>query len=144
MTKVIDGIRAVADRFDAVVFDQWGVLHDGAAPYPGVPEAVAALARTHRLGVLSNSGKRAATNVARISSKGYPAELFHTVMTSGEAYWRACGTCAEPGPLYAIAARPGDAKAWATGLNVAFADSVAHAATILLMGLPEGATAWPR
>lgn len=138
MTQVIDGIGSVAGRFDAIVFDQWGVLHDGIAPYPGVPEAVAALARTHRLGVLSNSGRRTAPNAARIASKGYPAALFHTVMTSGEAYWRACAAGADPGPLYAVAAGPGDAEAWARGLDLTFADDVSRAATVLLMGLSEG------
>jgi len=137
MTQVIDSIDAVADQFDAIVFDQWGVLHDGTSPYDGVPDAVAALARTHVLGVLSNSGKRAAENAARIARMGYDTCLFHTIMTSGEAYWQACATQTDPGPLLAITAAPGDARIWAAGLDLTFADDVGGAAAILLMGLPE-------
>ena len=42
MTRAIASILEVAREYDAVVLDQWGVLHDGSEPYPG---AVTALER---------------------------------------------------------------------------------------------------
>ena len=60
------GIRDLAERFDVFILDQFGVLHDGVAPYSG---AVETLVRLQELGkrtlLLSNSGKRSAPNEAQ-------------------------------------------------------------------------------
>ncbi|MDG2069494.1 MAG: TIGR01459 family HAD-type hydrolase, partial [Paracoccaceae bacterium] len=41
------------------MFDQWGVLHNGTAPYSGAIDCLANLANSGlTLAVLSNSGKR--------------------------------------------------------------------------------------
>ncbi len=141
MTEVIDGLDEVVDRFDAVVLDQWGVLHDGTTPYPGAIAAIDALRSSgKRLAILSNSGKRAAPNVDRITAMGFPADAFEIVMTSGEALWQdiAAGRVASR-VLCPITRASGDAAAWAEGLDVALTDNVAQADAILLMGLPDGA-----
>ncbi len=84
----LDSIRDIAGDFEAIVFDQWGVLHNGSTAYPVAIEAVESLARDGaRLAVLSNSGKRSAPNRKRIGSMGFPPEAFISVMTSGEALW---------------------------------------------------------
>jgi ribonucleotide monophosphatase NagD (HAD superfamily) len=41
--QILEGIADIADRYDGYVLDLWGVVHDGRKPYPGVPEALAAL-----------------------------------------------------------------------------------------------------
>lgn len=65
-------LRDIVGDFDAIVFDQWGVLHNGSAAYPGAIEAVESLAGDGlRLAVLSNSGKRSAPNRKRIVSMGF-------------------------------------------------------------------------
>ena len=43
--KRIAGLREIADRFDLFLVDQYGVLHDGVAAYPGAIEALAELDR---------------------------------------------------------------------------------------------------
>lgn len=139
MTRAISSLRAVASEYDAIVLDQWGVLHDGTTPYPG---AVAALQRLkaegHRLAVLSNSGKRAAPNAKRIASMGFPETLFDVVMTSGEALWvdiqagRVPERCFLP-----IERAPGDAALWAEGLELTLVNAADEAEAILLMGLPD-------
>ena len=83
--RPITGLREIAGRFDAVLLDQFGVLHDGARPFPGALEAVRALKGAGlRLAVLSNSGKRAAANAARLAALGFERALFDAVVTSGE------------------------------------------------------------
>ena len=56
----IDALSAIADRFDHVLLDQWGTLHEGSAVFPAARDCLAKLkaAGKHVL-VLSNSGKRA-------------------------------------------------------------------------------------
>jgi HAD superfamily hydrolase (TIGR01459 family) len=141
MTRAIDSLKGIAGQFDAIVLDQWGVLHDGSAPYPGAVVALRALkAAGRRLAVLSNSGKRAAPNAARIAAMGFDAGLFETVMTSGEALWQdiAAGRVGAQ-ILYPIERAPGDARDWAQGLTITLTDSLQNADAVLLMGLPDDA-----
>jgi HAD superfamily hydrolase (TIGR01459 family) len=136
----IDRLMDVANQCDAIVFDQWGVLHNGTVPYPGAAEAMQALAtKGKNLAVLSNSGKRAAPNRERIAAMGLPADLFDMVMTSGEAFWQDVHQerC-QPGRLFAITAKPGDAQKWGEGLPIDWAGNLDEADAVLLMGLAEG------
>jgi HAD superfamily hydrolase (TIGR01459 family) len=87
--RLLPGIGAVAERFAGFLLDQWGVLHDGERTLPGAREAVdALLARGARIVLLSNSGRRAATNRARLAALGFAPERLAGVVTSGEAAWR--------------------------------------------------------
>ncbi|MBV6657961.1 MAG: TIGR01459 family HAD-type hydrolase [Devosiaceae bacterium] len=133
-------LLAIAAPFKAVVFDQWGVLHDGRDAYAGAAQAIEALAAQGKaLAVLSNSGKRAAPNAKRIADIGLPAHHFGQVMTSGEAFWQdhAAGRLSL-GLVYAITAKPGDFSVWSGTLNIKEASSIDDASAIVLMGLPEG------
>jgi HAD superfamily hydrolase (TIGR01459 family) len=139
----ITALAEIADGFDALVFDQWGVLHDGTRAYPGAVAAVTALAaRGTRMAVLSNSGKRSDINAARIQAMGFSPDLFEVVMTSGEALWwdlhaDRCGGVAR---LFPITAAPGDAAAWIRGLaDVDLVSVLDDADAVLLMGLPDDA-----
>jgi len=141
MTQAIQSLSDIAHKFDAIVLDQWGVLHDGSAPYPGAIAALANLkAAGPRLAVLSNSGKRSAPNRARIAAMGFDTDLFETVMTSGEALWQDIAQGHLPyKTLFAITAARGDAESWADGLDITLTDTPAQAEAILLMGLPDDA-----
>lgn len=136
----IDSIRSVAARYDTIVFDQWGVLHNGSAPYPTAVETIRHLRDAgSNMAVLSNSGKSAQVNAARITAMGFDADAFDVVMTSGEALYRdfAGGALAALSGLYAITGAPGDAERWAQGLPLRFVSDVATADAVLIMGLPE-------
>lgn len=142
MTQVIETLQDIASDYDAIVFDQWGVLHNGTSAYAGAVAAIAALADAKpRIGVLSNSGKRAAPNLARIAQMGFAPSAFDHVMTSGEALWRdmADGVIAER-CFYPVERSAGDAAAWAQGLDITLTQDASDADAILLMGLPDGAT----
>ena len=138
--QVIEDIAQIAGRFDGIVFDQYGVLHDGTDPYPGAPAALERLrAAGHRLAVLSNSGKRAAFNARRIADKGFAPDLFELVMTSGEALRADLARGAVPWRrLWSVEGAPGDAASFARGLDVELVAGPAEADAVLLMGLPRG------
>lgn len=141
MTQAIDSLNAIAGEYDAIVFDQWGVLHQGTSAYPGALEAISTLAAGRaKLGVLSNSGKRASLNAERVGAMGFDVAAFDSVMTSGEALWRdiAAGRIAARN-FHPVTGAAGDAEVWAEGLSIAFCDD-ANAEAILLMGLPDGST----
>lgn len=142
MTVAVDTLDDALDGIKAVVVDQWGVLHDGSTPYPFALQTLLRLKeRKFRLAVLSNSGKRAPPNAVRLTRMGFAPDLFDCVMTSGEMLWREFHSGRiEISRLYAVARSPGDAAAWAEGLDVSFVP-VEAAQAVLLMGWPEGAAA---
>lgn len=56
-TRTARNLGEIADRFDAFLFDAFGVLNVGTSPIPGAPERIVALRETgKRLLVLSNTG----------------------------------------------------------------------------------------
>ena len=138
MTAALTSILDVADTYDAIVFDQFGVLHDGTSAYPNAIRALDALTQTTcQLAVLTNSGKRSDLNRTRITSMGFHAETFAQVMTSGEAVWRDLKSKGAHTKLFPITAAAKDAPTWAGDLNLTFCANVAEADAVLLMGLPD-------
>jgi HAD superfamily hydrolase (TIGR01459 family) len=86
MTQPIPSLLALLDGFDAFILDQWGVLHDGAAPLPGALEAVDGLLGAGKVVVtLSNSGRRREHAARLMASMGFPVARFRANVTSGEA-----------------------------------------------------------
>lgn len=141
MVTRLNSLSEIASDYDAVVLDQWGVLHNGSTPYPGAPACLAALKEAGiRMTVLSNSGKRAEPNATRIAGMGFGVDLFETIMTSGEALWQDIATGRVTAQrLFPIERDAGDAAAWAKGLDVSIEAHADSADAILLMGLPDGA-----
>ncbi len=89
MTEIITGLQQVADRFDHVLLDQWGVLHHGKDVFVEARDCVATLhAAGKTIIILSNSGKRSAANVGRITKSGLPADFYDGVLSSGEVAWQ--------------------------------------------------------
>jgi HAD superfamily hydrolase (TIGR01459 family) len=79
------GMAALAERFDAFILDQWGVLHDGTSPYPGAAECLQHLHTAgKRIVVLSNSGKREADNLKLMARMGFDVSVLERLVTAGE------------------------------------------------------------
>ena len=90
LPTAIPGLRTLADRYDAFVLDLWGTLHDGARPYPGVLDCLAALkAHGKHIVLLSNAPRRTDTVIDRVSEIGIGRTLYTKLVTSGEAGWQA-------------------------------------------------------
>jgi HAD superfamily hydrolase (TIGR01459 family) len=86
---LIQGIAALAPRYDGFILDLWGVVHDGVAPLPGALECLDALkAAGKRIALLSNAPRRSDDVVERITRIGVPAGLYHHVLSSGEEAWQ--------------------------------------------------------
>ena len=89
MTASITGLREISDRFDHVLLDQWGTVHEGKAVFPEARECIRALrAAGKRVVILSNSGKRSDDNAERLAKLGLPPDDHDGVLTSGEVVWR--------------------------------------------------------
>jgi HAD superfamily hydrolase (TIGR01459 family) len=83
--KRIVGLREIADQFDLFLVDQYGVLHDGVAAYPGAVDGLARIAcRGRKVVVLTNSGKDAAANLRRLRANGFADSGLDIVVSSGD------------------------------------------------------------
>lgn len=96
-TLLLSGVGDVADRYDSLLLDQFGVLHDGRVAYPAAVEAVRRLAAAgKRLVVLSNSGRRATDTLAKLQPLGFDPSWFAGAVTSGETTHRALEARTDP------------------------------------------------
>lgn len=86
MTEIIATLAAIAPRYEAVLCDIWGCLHNGIAAYP---EAVAALQAYRRGGgkvvLLTNAPRPKASIVAQIDALHVPRDAWDELITSGDA-----------------------------------------------------------
>ena len=86
----IAGLSTVVGRYDGMILDLWGVIHDGERPYPGVVECLDRLtAAGKRLCLLSNAPRRTGGVIAKLAGMGIGPERYRHVMTSGEATYEA-------------------------------------------------------
>lgn len=138
----IAGLHAIVDRFDHVLLDQWGTLHEGLAVFPAALECVARLreAGKHIL-ILSNSGKRADSNQRRLAALGLPPEAYDGVLSSGEVTWRGLhareqAPFADLGRACLLISRDGD-RSIVDGADLTMASTVYEADFILLGGLDD-------
>lgn len=122
------------------LIDQFGVLHNGKAPYTG---AIDALKDIHAAGaqtiIISNSGKRSATNEQRMAALGFPRESYHAMITSGETAWYRLQAMIEAGELARdthcyLFSNDGDVSA-IQGLGLQITDNISNAKLIMLSGL---------
>lgn len=130
----LSGVRALAEQFDFFILDQFGVLHDGTAPYAGAVEALSQLkAAGKRILLLSNSGKRSAPNEARLVRLGFKPGSWDHFLSSGEVAWRMlAGELRETGASRCLLiARDGDRSA-IDGLPLTLTESGADAEIVLL------------
>ncbi len=81
----IEGLHEIASRFDGMLIDQFGVIHDGQTLYPGTLRVLSELkALGIPVAVMTNSGKRAQANRERLVKMGVPREHFVDAISSGE------------------------------------------------------------
>lgn len=133
---MLAGVRELADRFDIFVLDQFGVLLDGVGPYAGAVETLSRLkSEGKRILLLSNSGKRAAPNEARLLRLGFAPGSWDHFLSSGEVAWLSlqASMAGKPDMRCLLIARDGDQSA-IEGLPLTAARDGAEADMVLISG----------
>jgi HAD superfamily hydrolase (TIGR01459 family) len=112
VTHILSNIDDIADRYDAVLCDVWGVVHNGKRAYPA---ACAALQRLHAAGkrvvLLTNVPKPRGTIPAQLDRAGVPRDAWDVIVTSGDAI-RAELAARAPGPMFKIGPDEYDRTLW--------------------------------
>lgn len=138
-TKFCRGISDISDSYAGFIIDQWGVLHNGEKPYPGVVECLKELkARKKYIIILSNSGKRAENNKDRLKDIGIGPSLYDEILTSGEMTWQGLnsqdkGFFVGLGKKVYVISRGGD-RSIVDGLDIEVVDNPADAEFLIISG----------
>jgi HAD superfamily hydrolase (TIGR01459 family) len=84
--KLISGLKEISNNYTHFIFDVWGVLHDGQAPYPNVVETLQFLkSEDKKICMLSNAPRRAHKVAEVLNKLGITSDLYEFILTSGEA-----------------------------------------------------------
>lgn len=83
---MLTGLGEIAERYDGLIVDLWGVIHDGVKPYPHAAETLRRLKQAgKRVVMLSNAPRRAYALVDGMRDMGIDRDMYTDVMSSGEA-----------------------------------------------------------
>ncbi len=79
------GLSAIADRYDLLLCDIWGVLHNGVAAFPAACEALTRFRGDGRhVVLLSNAPRPAHAVVGALDRLGVPRDAYDGIVTSGD------------------------------------------------------------
>lgn len=82
----IRGLSGIAERYDALLCDAWGVVHDGVRVFAGVEAALVNFRRTRGpVIILTNAPRPASVIPAQLDRIGLAREAYDAVVTSGDA-----------------------------------------------------------
>ena len=82
----LKGLGAIAARYDVVLSDIWGVVHNGVRAHPLAVEALLAYRRQGgRVVLISNAPRPKGPIIAMMDGFGVPRDAYDDVVTSGDA-----------------------------------------------------------
>src|SRR5690606_29476823 len=81
----ITGLAAIATRYDVILSDVWGVVHNGVAAHRTAVDALAAFRRDGRRVVLITNAPRAAPPIVPMPDRlGLGRDAYDTILSSGD------------------------------------------------------------
>ena len=86
MTQIVEHLSDISDRYDALLVDLWGCVHNGVKAFP---DAVAALQAYRKRGgkvvLLTNAPRPRADVAKQILKFGVPEDSWDVIVTSGDS-----------------------------------------------------------
>jgi len=81
----VEGLKALADSYDLVLCDVWGVLHNGVKAYEAAGDALTRFrAKGGRVVLVSNAPRPGASVGTQLDGFGVPRTAYDAVVTSGD------------------------------------------------------------
>ncbi len=131
---VIQSLQTIAGRYDALLCDAWGVIHDGVTLFDGVAEALTQFRETRGpVVILTNAPRPSDIIPPQLDRLGLPRSAYDAVVTSGDAT-RAAISARLPKPAFRIGPAMDDPLF--EGLDVDF-QPLEDAAFIICTGLND-------
>jgi HAD superfamily hydrolase (TIGR01459 family) len=130
---IIAGLAEIAPRYDALLCDVWGVVHNGREPFADATAAMARFRAERGPVVLVSNSPRPGRDVAfQLQALGVRRDAWDAIVTSGDAT-RVELMARAPGPAWAIGPMR-DAPVY-EGTGVVFAEVPEEAAFVACTGL---------
>ena len=84
--RVLAGLGDVAGRYDVLLCDVWGVVHDGRRAFPAAADALTRFrAEGGTVVLLTNAPRPQASVVSQLDGLGVPRGAYDSIVTSGDA-----------------------------------------------------------
>jgi HAD superfamily hydrolase (TIGR01459 family) len=126
--KVLQGLSEIADRYDVLLCDVWGVIHNGRENFPEACRALERFAAERGPVVLiSNSPRPSRAVESQLDELGVPRSAWSAFVTSGDAT-RALLKERAPGPAWRIGPARDDVLYQGLGLEFAGPEEAAFIA----------------
>lgn len=120
MPRQITSLEEISDRYDVILSDVWGVVHNGIAPFP---RAIAALTAARARGVsvvlITNSPRPAQGVIRQFETIGVARDCWDDIVTSGDVTRR----LVEEGPRKLFFLGPDTDRPLVDGLDVELVDA---------------------
>ena len=82
---IIQGLAALAPRYEALICDVWGVIHNGREAFPGVVDCLTKARAAKKLVLLLSNAPRPSEPIkVQLESFGVPRAAYDGVVTSGD------------------------------------------------------------
>jgi HAD superfamily hydrolase (TIGR01459 family) len=86
--EIYEGLSTIIDKYDGLIIDLWGVIHNGVNIYEGVIECLKGLKDYHKQVVfLSNAPRRKSIIQLHLEELGISKDLYQDIFTSGEDFY---------------------------------------------------------
>ncbi len=100
--RALNGLSDIADQYDVLLCDVWGVIHNGRDRFPAACDALVRFqAERGPVILISNSPRPAAAVEEQLDELGVPRAAWTSFITSGDAT-RALLSARAPGPAWRI------------------------------------------
>jgi HAD superfamily hydrolase (TIGR01459 family) len=134
MTDLPAGLSALTDRYDVLLCDVWGVIHNGRESFPAACDALVRFRAHHGPVILiSNAPRPSAAVVSQLDFLGVPREAWSAFVTSGDAT-RGLLAQRAPGPVWQVGREQDEALYEGLGL---IAGGPGDAAFVSVTGLED-------
>jgi HAD superfamily hydrolase (TIGR01459 family) len=128
MTSLAAGLSALTDRYDVLLCDVWGVIHNGREAFPVACEALARFrAQGGEVLLISNAPRPNAGVIEQLDRLSVPREAYSRVVTSGDAT-RDLLAARAPGPAWKLGPERDDPLYDGLGLEFSELDAAAFIA----------------
>jgi HAD superfamily hydrolase (TIGR01459 family) len=132
-TAILNGLSEVADQYDVLYCDVWGVLHNGRESFPAAIEAMTRFRAARGPVILVSNAPRPSVDVVpQLKALKVPEDAWSAFVTSGDAT-RAELAKRHPGPAWAVG--PARDAPLYEGLGLDLCETPEEAAFISCTGL---------
>lgn len=135
----LPGLSAIADDYDAIICDVWGVLHDGLQPHLGASDALSRFRRHGPVLLLTNAPRPSAAVRRHLASMGAGVNAYDDILSSGDVVMK---TLTDLGAQRIVHIGP-ERDLGLYGEAVSLVDDPAEADAVVIAGLRDDTVETP-